>query len=165
MVLRLAPSALRTASSFCRVMPRASSRLATLTHAMSRMKPTAPRRSQRVCFRSLGRKSFLSGSTKDAPALVALGIGLGDVGGDGVHVGLRLLDGDAGFEAAHGEQPVKVVVDLLGLEDQRHGQLALAAIVEAGREDADDGVGLAVHAHGCADDFGIGSRAVPRVCG
>ena len=63
MVLRPAPSALRTASSFCRAMPRASSRLATLTQAMRSTKPTAPRRSQSILMRSLGRKSFLSGST------------------------------------------------------------------------------------------------------
>ena len=86
---------------------------------------------------------------EDAPALVAFGIRLGDVGRDGVHVGLRLLDGDAGFEAGDGEEPVEVVVELLGLEDQGHGKLGVAAIVEARGEDADDGVGLAVDAHGC----------------
>ncbi len=62
-VARAAPRALRTASSFCRVMPRASSRLATLTQAISSTKPTAPSSSHSIWIRSGGRKSFFSGST------------------------------------------------------------------------------------------------------
>ena len=102
---------------------------------------------------------------EDAPALVAFRIGLGDVGGDGVHVGLRLLDGDAGFEAGDGEEPVEVVVDLLGFEDERHGELGLGSIVEARGEDAYHGVGLAVDAHGLADDFAIAAEVCPEFVG
>ena len=108
-----------------------------------------------------GEEVVLERLDEDAPAFVAFRVGLGDVGGDGVHVGLRLLDGDAGFEASDGEEPMEVVVELLGFEDEGHGELGVAAIVEARGEDADNGVGLAVDAHGLADDFGIGAEVRP----
>jgi hypothetical protein len=48
MLRREAPSAARSATSFCRVVPLASSRLATFTHAISSTNPTAPSRIQSV---------------------------------------------------------------------------------------------------------------------
>ena len=44
---RLAPSAVRTASSLCREEARTSRRFATLAHAMRSTKPTAPMRTMR----------------------------------------------------------------------------------------------------------------------
>ncbi len=73
MPLREAPRELRIAISFCRVVPLASSRLATLTHAMSSTKPTAPSSIHKVWIRSLGRKSFFSGSTIAPQPLLLLG--------------------------------------------------------------------------------------------
>jgi hypothetical protein len=64
-VLGVAPREARTAVSFWRLMPLATSRLATFIQAIRRMNPTAPSSSKRVSFRSLVRKSFLSGSTRN----------------------------------------------------------------------------------------------------
>ena len=47
---RLAPSAARTAISFCRAAARASRRLATLAHAMSNTNPTAPSNTRSACL-------------------------------------------------------------------------------------------------------------------
>ena len=82
--------------------------------------PTAPSSIHSVWIRSFGRKSFLQRVDDGAPSLVAFRIGLGNVIGDRIHVGLGLLDGHAGLEAAHREQPVEVVIQLLGFEDERH---------------------------------------------
>src|ERR1022692_392258 len=60
---REAPTDARTATSFCRVAPRASNRLATLTQAIKRTKPTAPSRNHRPVRTSGSRKSFFRGST------------------------------------------------------------------------------------------------------
>ena len=72
-----------------------------------------------------GQKIVLEPLDIGAPALVALGIHLGDVGGDGIHVLLRLLEGHARFKTAHHQEPVKVVIDLFRLEDQGNGELRL----------------------------------------
>ena len=69
----VAPSEPRIASSFWRAMPLAKRRFATLTHAISSTKPTAPISSQSVSLRSLGRKSFLYGSTYAPQPLLLLG--------------------------------------------------------------------------------------------
>ena len=106
-----------------------------------------------------GQKIVLKSLDIRAPALVALGIHLGDVGGDGVHVLLRLLEGDARLKAAHDEEPMEVVVDLFRLEDQGDRELRFLAIEDAGTLHADDGVGGAVHAQSGADDVGIGAQA------
>lgn len=70
---RDAPIDARTAISFRRAVPRASNRLPTFTHAMSRTKPTTPCSS----FNSIGtlgaRKSFFSGSTRTPQPLFDFG--------------------------------------------------------------------------------------------
>ncbi len=60
---REAPSEARTATSFWRVVARASSRFATLAQAISSTKPTAPINSHIARMMSRSRKSFFSGST------------------------------------------------------------------------------------------------------
>ena len=54
----VAPNAIRTAISFCAVMPLASRRLAIFTQAISSTKPTAPSRSQKILRCSLGKSHF-----------------------------------------------------------------------------------------------------------
>ena len=57
---RSAPNAVRIATSFCRDVTRARSRLATLAQAISRTKPTAPRRTS-----SAGRMLPVDSSSSD----------------------------------------------------------------------------------------------------
>ena len=66
-----------------------------------------------------GEEVVLQRFYRCAPSFIGFRISGGNVGGDRVHVGLGLLDGDTGLEAAHGQDPVIVVVDLLGREGQR----------------------------------------------
>ena len=75
---RLAPIDARTASSRCRAVPRASSRLATFTQAISSTKPTTPSSSQSAVCVSRGRKLFLSGSTLALQPVFDLRIDFGD---------------------------------------------------------------------------------------
>jgi hypothetical protein len=57
------PVAARSASSFCRAAPAASSRFATLAQAMSRTKLTAPSRKVRM-FSAPPKKAFWMGTTR-----------------------------------------------------------------------------------------------------
>ena len=53
---------------------------------------------------------------------------------DRVHVRIRLRQRDAGFHAGENHQPVEIVIDLLGLENQRNEEFGVAAIsLPAGR--------------------------------
>ncbi len=100
-----------------------------------------------------------------SPAFVALGIILGDVGGDRGHVCLRLLNGNSRFETANHQQPVKVVIDLFRREDERNGKLRGFAVGDTGCDDADDCVRFVVQANRLADDFGVGAEFFPEaVC-
>ena len=60
---RVAPSDERTATSLCRAVPFASSRLATFAQAIKSTNPTAPINSQRLRISSCGTKSSLRSST------------------------------------------------------------------------------------------------------
>jgi hypothetical protein len=57
------------------------------------------------------------------------------------------------------------VVELLGLEDEGHGELFFTTIVDAGCKNADDGVRLAIDAHGRTYDFWIGAEMRPEFVG
>ena len=102
-----------------------------------------------------------SGSTIAPQPLLLFGIGLGDVGRYRVHIGLRLLDGDARLQAAHREQPVEIVIELLGLERQRDYQPGVKAVSLARSEYTDNGIGGAIDLDGLADDVGIGAQTLP----
>ena len=108
-----------------------------------------------------GQKVVLQPLDIRAPALVTLGIHLGDVGGDRVHVLLCLFEGDAGLKTAHDEEPVEVVIDLLWLEDQGNRELRFLAIEDAGPLHAHDRVDVAIHAQVGADDLGICAELDP----
>ncbi len=63
MRLRLAPSAKRMAISRCRLAPRASSKFATLTHAINSTNATAPS-STHIAVRTLPTKKSSKGSKR-----------------------------------------------------------------------------------------------------
>ena len=73
-----------------------------------------------------------------------LGERLRNVVGDRIHVGLRLLNGYVTLEAAHREQPVKVMIQLFGLENQRSNQPLIEAVGLARRQHADNRIGRAL---------------------
>ena len=131
--------------------PRASIRFATLAHAMSSTNPTAPSSSHSAGLRRVAEEVVLERLDAGAPARVGFRKRLRQVGRDGHHVRVGLLKSDAGLQPAHDEQPVKVVVHLLRLECQRQIQPP-GSVGRPGREDADDGVGLAVDANLAPDD-------------
>ncbi len=87
----------------------------------------------------------------------------------GLEGGFRLLDGDAGLEAAEGVDPTPAAV-LEAVPERGHpflhhdgdpdlGNLAKLDAVEAGLGDADDGVAVAVEDDALADDGGVGGEA------
>jgi len=72
--------------------------------------------SHRILWFSLGKKSLCNGFNTRAPTFVGLRMLLRDASRDHVHVSLRLSKRHSGFETADHQQPVDVVVDLVGLE-------------------------------------------------
>ena len=125
---RVPPMEPRTAISLCRAVPLANKRLATLTQAMRRTKPTAPNSSQRVLNTVIIEKIVLEAIDPCAPSTIAFGVGGSDAGSDRIHICLRLVQADAGFQAAHGNHPVIIVVDLFGTKGQRRGNFGVIAI-------------------------------------
>ena len=92
---RPAPSAARTAISCCRATPRASSRLATLTQAMSSSRPTAANRISSDVVGMSGHL-FAQGHERQAASLCAYaGWSCAARAANGIHLGLRLTQ--AGF--------------------------------------------------------------------
>jgi hypothetical protein len=55
-----------------------------------------------------------------APALVGFWIDFSDVARDGVHVRVGLLECDSRFQSAHHQNKMKIVVDLVRVEGERH---------------------------------------------
>ncbi len=83
--------------------------------------------------------------------------------GHRLHVGLGLLDGYARLEAAHGQQPMEVVIQLFRLEDERHDEPLIEAIGLAWGEHANDRVWRTVNLDLLADDVGIGAEPLPQL--
>ena len=88
------PSAARTASSCCRAAPRATSRFATLTHAISSRKPTAPNSASSVSRTSSTRRSA-SRSARTLIAAVGVRIFALERGGNRPQLAGGALDRDA----------------------------------------------------------------------
>ena len=84
-----------------------------------------------------------------APAFVVFGVGLLEALRDGVHLGLGLLESDAGFEACDGEE---VMVAAHGCffrsEGERNPYLGEVGLDHLWTHDADDGVRLSVEVDG-----------------
>ena len=72
-------------------------------------------------------------------------IDLSDMPSDGVHVRLGLRDTDTRFETAHYQQPMEIVVDLLGLQGKRHHQVIRHPVLLSRRHDPDDCIKLIVN--------------------
>ena len=153
---RRAPMAVRMAISLRREKVRARRRFATLAHAMRRTKATAP-----SIIRSAGRTLptvlFAQRVNDCAPSLVLGGIGLLEMLGDGIHLCLCLLEGDAGLEASD----CKIVVVAAdggfgGCECFGDPHLGEAGFVHCRAHDTDDGVGLVIEIDGFADGCRVG---------
>lgn len=105
---------------------------------------------------SLGRqKIVLERLDFGAPALVTLGVHLRDMRRHRIHILLRLVERHSRLHPPHHHQPVKVVVELFRLEDQRHRQLVLPPILVARGLHAHHCIRLAIQAQGGANDLSI----------
>ena len=97
--MRPPPSAARTASSCCRDAPRAISRFATLTHAMSSRKPTAPNSTSSVRRTSATRRSASGSAVTLTPAVGVRVLAL-ERGGDRLQLAVGRFDRDARLQPA-----------------------------------------------------------------
>ena len=107
-----------------------------------------------------GEEVVLQRLDADLPALLLVGEGVGDAFGNALHLRVRLCHRDAGFEPAHDQQPVEVVVDLVRSEGERQVHLLLDAVARPRPQHADHGVRLAVEPDRLAHDRGIGAPAL-----
>ena len=82
MVLRLAPSALRTASSFWRARPAGEEKIGDVDAGDEQDEGYGAEEKPERLLAFAGEEVVLERLDEDAPALVAFGVGLGDVGGD-----------------------------------------------------------------------------------
>ena len=96
---REAPSAVRIAISRTREVPRASSRLATFAHAISRTNATAPKRTRRIGRISPAISSWI-GTRRTAPARVVVRKLPRQARGDRLHLRPRLLEASRPASAA-----------------------------------------------------------------
>ncbi len=137
---RLAPSASRVAISWRRASARINRRLATLAHAMSSTKATAPLKMRRD-VPNVADDGILSGITRAAdpssgePCDCALN--------EGLERGLRLLPADTRLEPAdHRTAEAQIAIEANRRAASR--SRFFRGYEKPGRQDADDGVRLAV---------------------
>ena len=148
---RPAPSAARIATSVCRDDARAINSAATFAHAINSTNPTAP------CNSSSGRPMNPNiPSRNDCIRTVhgfpwsslAGGKLLGKLRGDGIHLALRLLHGDAGLEPGGRQQESRRPAKLKMIQrNRRHIIAVFVGDAKIGRQHADDGGVLPVHQH------------------
>src|SRR5215469_11493288 len=79
-----------------------------------------------------------------------------------IHVSLRLGDRHAGLEAANHQQPVKIVIDLVGFESERHHELRFQTIGLAGQIYPYYRIRLSIHPDLFADDVAIRAEVLPE---
>src|SRR5579871_2260324 len=96
------------------------------------------------------------------PSFVGLWMLLRDASRDDVHVSLRLSDRDAGFETSDYEEPVEVVVDLVGFECQRNHELGFQPIGLAGLVYTNHGIRHAIHLDLLANDVAVSPEMSPK---
>ena len=122
---RLAPMAARMANSRLRPVARTSSRLATLAQAMSRTRPTAPRRTKSDERTSLTMQSRRGWTAKPSLGPDGSGIAAAELVGSELQLRVGLGEGDAGLEASGGEEEVSLVgavgIELEGQPDVGFG--------------------------------------------
>src|SRR5579872_668796 len=98
-----------------------------------------------------------------APALITFGMVLSDTVGNDLHVGLRLGQSHARLHAPHHQQPVKVMVDLFGLECQWNHELILEPVSLPRSQYSYHRVGFVVHPDRFANDVVIGAQVFPKL--
>ncbi len=146
-----APSATRTAISFERAVARASSRLATLAHAMRSTNPTAA-----IMINSTGRmlptwKSRSVWTSAPQPSVAARVLRL-ERGRDATEIALGLLERDRGLEAPdHLPRVIPAILHRVHLH--RRPRARRGRELEVGRHHADHGVLHAVDEHLLPDHF------------
>ena len=144
------------------------SRFATLAHVMSNTAATAPSKMKSVSRTSLSpssaeplARSSRSGTTATPIFVFDCWIILLEALRDGAHLGLRLGQRHAGFEATH--DPERMIVPLREQLRRERGRQVdfgfLARVVEGGWHDADHGALDAVENDVAPDDVGIGAEA------
>src|SRR5215469_10652692 len=79
-----------------------------------------------------------------------------------IHVRLRLSDRHTVLQAANYQQPVEIVIDLLGLESERHHKLRFQTVGLAGQVYAHHRVRLSIHFDLFADDLSIRAELLPK---
>ena len=171
----LAPSASRTLISRCRLMARSSSRLATLTHAISSTNATAPSNSSSV-GRRLPTIDSSSGLTPMPMSLFVFRELRREAGGDHPGLGLRLLDRHAGLQppdrapaaiAARHHDRARALRPLVVERgrDPHLRRLRLDREPESGGHHADDGEARVVEVDRAADHARRRRRTAPAsVC-
>ena len=150
---RLAPIAVRIAISFCRPTARASSRLATLEHAISSTNPTAATSTSSDCRTFCTAKSC-SGFTSALTPWLNSGYCVGQPFGDDVHLGLRLLEVDARLhprDRKDAGMPAAIVRQRRRPRPDRQEDIGRLQQLEPRRQDADDRVRLVVERDRAAD--------------
>ena len=157
---RPAPSAARTASSLRRVAPLASSRLATLAHAISSTSATAPKATETERCKPAPTSSRAKRLHGDGPFAIVDRRIFGQGGVDGLHSFAGLGQRGAAAQTSVDGEPVNLERSLVGREDQRLPEPGVVAIESAGREHADHLVGFAVQHRPAAQNVGIAAEVV-----
>ena len=157
---RLAPSAARTASSRARPVPRASSRFATLAHAMSSTHADGAEPGEQA-QPDVGDQPVGIRGHSCADRGVVLGKPLLEIASHRHQAILRLCPRDARRQAAK-DREVVLVVRRLALRRKRDGhpeRAVVGQIVEVLRHHADDHVRAVVEANRASNHRGIGGEA------
>jgi len=110
-------------------------------------------------------KSFWRRSTLEPHPLFENGIDLGDAARDAVHIGVGLLKSDSGPQAAHDEEPVEIVVDLVRLKCQWAEQVRFKTVGHTGSQHAHYGVRFAIESEPLADHLGIAAETALATAG
>ena len=153
----MAPSAVRTAISFCRVAARASSRFAMLAQAISSTNTTATSRTSNPGLQ-IGRDKRVEQAEEMNAPVAHFRILLADAGRDRIHLRLRLLRRDPGLELAEDDDHVVQAEFVGGIDGQRRVDVAAADQLQAGGRDADDRCGHAIERNGAADEAGSAAK-------
>jgi hypothetical protein len=156
---RPAPSAARIATSRARSTLRASVRLARLAQAIRQDHPHRCQQDIQRLTHGLTDEHVRKTVYGNAPALVGIGVIVGDSAADCVHLRVRLFQCDAGFQAGVGAEPVKITGHVLRFKSERPPNLIEGTVKRAPfREHADNQMRLAIQQHFAADDTRIRTK-------
>ena len=159
---RLAPSAARMPNSRARAVDRASRRLATFAHAMSKTRLTAPNSSNRVPFTSPTICCF-SDVTHDADTAVRVRILTIKVQLNRAHFGPCLSHRHAGFQACEHSDCVHRTLSINGghVWSQRGKDVRVSEKMESRGEHSRDCIALAIQDDGFTCYTWVRSKTLP----